>query len=39
VRRVRDATQDIERLQAARRTEAAAAATVIEITDLNQDKS
>ena len=38
-RRLRNAMQDLERLQAARRTEAAATATVIDITDLAQDKS
>ena len=38
-RRLRNAMQDLERLQAARRAEAAAAATVIDITDLNQDKN
>ena len=38
-RRLRNAMQDLERLQADRKAEAAAAATVIDITELDQDKS
>ena len=38
-RRLRNAVQDLERLQAARKSEAAETATVIDITDLNQDQS
>ncbi len=38
-RRLRNAMQDLERLQADRKAEAAATATVIDITDLAQDKS
>ena len=38
-RRLRNAMQDLERLQAARKAEAAEAATVIDITDLGEDKS
>ena len=37
-RRLRAAMQDLERLQAARKAEAAETATVIDITDLNQDE-
>jgi len=36
---LRNAMQDLERLQAARKAEAAEAATVIDITDLGEDKS
>ena len=38
-RRLRNAMQDLERLQSARKTEAAEAATVIDITDLDQAES
>ena len=38
-RRLRNAMQDLERLQAARKAEAAEVATVIDITDLNQKAS
>jgi len=38
-RRLRAAMQDLERLQAARETQAAEAATVIDITDLDQAES
>ena len=38
-RRLRNAMQDLERVQAVRKIEAAEAATVIDITDLNQDES
>jgi hypothetical protein len=38
-RPLRNATQDFERLQSARKAEAAEAATVIDITDLKQEAS
>jgi hypothetical protein len=38
-RRLRNAMQDLERLQAARKSEAAASATVIEISDMNREEA
>ena len=38
-RRLRDAMQDLERLQVARKAEAAESATVIDISDMNQEEA
>ena len=38
-RHLRNAMQDLERLQAARKAEAAATATVIDISDLNREEA